>query len=57
MTETSFAGAGAADRWTTTTAANINQRIADGIVGVNVVNPAASLMTSVQSFTLNSVCQ
>jgi hypothetical protein len=57
MAETSFAAAGVADRWTTTTAANINQRITDGIVGVNIVNPAANLQTAIQGFALNAVCQ
>jgi hypothetical protein len=57
MAETSFAGAGTPDRWTTTTAANINQRIAEGIVGVGVTNPAANMQTAIQGFALSSVCQ
>ena len=57
MAETSFAGAGAADRWTTTTAANLNQRIAEGVVGVGVVNPASNLQTAIQGLSLSPVCQ
>jgi hypothetical protein len=42
MAETSFAGNGAADRWSTTTAANVNARIANGVIAVHVNSPASS---------------
>jgi hypothetical protein len=58
MAETSYAGAGADDLWTTTTATNINARIASGVIGVNIVNPASTLQSSTQTLTpqLASTC-
>ena len=46
MAETSFAGSGTADRWSTTTAANINARIANGVIGVHVNSPASNYTTA-----------
>jgi hypothetical protein len=59
MAETSYAGAGADDLWTTTSAANIDARITSGVIGVNVVNPNSNLQSAVQSLTpqLASTCQ
>jgi hypothetical protein len=58
MAETSYAGTGVADRWTTTTATNIDARISDGVIGVNIVNPASTLQSATQSLTpqLASTC-
>jgi hypothetical protein len=59
MAETSFAGAGQADRWTTTTASNINQRIASGVIGVLVTNPAGNYQSVMGTLNpqLSAVCQ
>jgi hypothetical protein len=51
MAETSFAGSGSADRWSTTTAANINARIANGVVGVLVNNPGASYQSAIDTLS------
>ncbi len=58
MAETSFAGSGSADRWSTTTAANINARIANGVVGVLVNNPGASYQSAIDTLSpsLSSTC-
>ncbi len=58
MAETSFAGSGADDRWSTTTAANINARIANGVIGVLVNNPASNYQSALTSLNsgLNSTC-
>jgi len=59
MAETSFAGAGQADRWTTTAASNINQRISSNVIGALVSNPASSYQAVIGTLTpqLNAVCQ
>jgi hypothetical protein len=58
MAETSYAGSGANDRWTTAQAANINERIAHGVIGVLVNNPPATYQTALGSLTpqLDSTC-
>ncbi|OFX20246.1 MAG: hypothetical protein A2V77_16725 [Anaeromyxobacter sp. RBG_16_69_14] len=58
MAETSFAGSGSADRWSTTTAANINARIANGVIGVLVNNPGASYQSATDTLgpSLSSTC-
>jgi hypothetical protein len=61
MAETSYAGAGVDDRWTTTTAANINARIASGVISVLVNSPpwtsAATFQSATSGFSaLNSTC-
>ncbi len=58
MVETSFAGSGAADRWSTTTAANINARIANGVIGVHVNSPASNYQTAFTALNpgLSSTC-
>ncbi len=59
MAETSFAGSGTADRWSTTTAANIDARIANGVIGVHVNNPASNYQTAFTALNnagLSSTC-
>ncbi len=57
MAETSFAGAGANNRWTSTTAANINARIANGVIGVLVSNPPSTYQSNISGFSsLSSTC-
>ncbi|MGC4087928.1 MAG: hypothetical protein QM756_08530 [Polyangiaceae bacterium] len=56
MAETSYAGSGANDRWTTTTAANINARISNGVIGVLVNNPPSNYQSTIGSFSLDSTC-
>lgn len=58
MAETSYASSGQPDRWSTTTADNINARIAEGVIAVLVNNPGADYLSSVQQLTpqLNAVC-
>jgi len=59
MAETSYAPSGANDRWTTATAASINERIGHGVIGVLVNNPAASYQSTIGTLTpqLGSTCQ
>jgi hypothetical protein len=59
MAETSFATAGQNDRWTTTTAANINARINEGVIGVLVNAPASTYQSTMTTLgaQLNPVCQ
>jgi hypothetical protein len=59
MVETSFAGAGVSDRWTDATAAEISQRISEGVIGVHVNAPASNYtsVTATLSSQLGSVCQ
>ncbi len=59
MAETSFPGSGAADRWSTTSAANINARIANGVIGVHVNSPASNYtaaFATLNSAGLSSTC-
>jgi hypothetical protein len=58
MAETSFAGPGVNDRWTTTSAANINGRIASGVIGVLVNSPGSNYQSTIQSLGagLNGTC-
>jgi len=59
MAETSFATAGQNDRWTTASAANINARITEGVIGVNVNAPGSNYQTQINGLAsqLNPVCQ
>jgi hypothetical protein len=56
MAETSFTSG--ADRWSTTTAANINARIANGVIGVLVSTPASNYQTAFTALnsSLSSTC-
>jgi hypothetical protein len=57
MAETSYAGSGSDDLWTTTTVANINARIAHGVIGVLVNNPGANYQTAIGTLTpLTATC-
>jgi hypothetical protein len=56
LAETSFAGSGAPDRWSTTTAANINARIANGVIGVHVNSPSSSYQSAIGALSLSSTC-
>jgi hypothetical protein len=57
MAETSYASNGANDRWTTTTAANINARISSGVIGVLVNSPPSNYQTAISGFSsLNATC-
>lgn len=58
MAETSYAGSGANDRWSTTTAANINARIANGVIGVLVNSPPSNYQTAFAALnpSLSSTC-
>ena len=58
MAETSYQSSSSGDRWSTTTAANINARIANGVIGVLVNQPPSnyqSAFTALNS-SLNSTC-
>jgi hypothetical protein len=59
MAETSYAGRGANDRWSTTTAANINARIANGVISVLVNNPPTNYQSAFTALNpgLGSTCQ
>ena len=58
MAETSYANASQDDRWTSTTAANINARITNGVIGVLVNNPHTDYQTRIDALnpSLNSTC-
>ena len=57
MAETSYAGSGSDDLWTTTSAANINARIGHGVIGVLVNNPGANYQTAIGTLTpLTATC-
>lgn len=57
LAETSYAGSGSDDLWTTTTVANINARIAHGVIGVLVNNPASNYQTAIGALTpLTATC-
>jgi hypothetical protein len=59
MAETSFAGSGQDDRWTSASASQINARISEGVIAVLVNNPGSDYQSAMQSLApqLNSVCQ
>jgi hypothetical protein len=61
MAETSFQGSNAStpDHWTTTTAANINARIASGVIGALSYAPPANYQTTIGTLNpqLNATCQ
>jgi hypothetical protein len=59
MAETSYAGSGVDDRWTTTTAANIDARIANGVIAVLVNSPPSTYQTTMGTLGpgLASTCQ
>jgi hypothetical protein len=58
MVDTEFASAGDDDHWTTATVAQINQRIANGVIGVNVTSPPGGYLTTISSLepNLQSTC-
>ena len=58
MAETSFAQQGQNDRWTTAGKGAIDQRIANGVIGVLVNDPSSSYHSSIQSLSgTASTCQ
>jgi hypothetical protein len=57
MVETNYATAGQPDRWTTTTVANIDMRIAEGVIGVKVSAPASNYQSTLQSIGPLTICQ
>jgi hypothetical protein len=59
MAETSYAGDGQADRWTSATASAINSRISEGVIGVLVDSPSSNYQSAIDSLgsQLNPVCQ
>jgi hypothetical protein len=59
MAETSYAASGQNDRWTTTTAANINARIGEGVIGALVNAPPGGYSSTITSLgaQLSAVCQ
>lgn len=58
MAETSFqSGSGSPDRWSATMAANIEARIAPGVIGVLVNDPASNYQSSIGALgQLSSTC-
>jgi hypothetical protein len=58
MAETSYQSSSSGDRWSTTTAANINARIANGVIGVLVSQPPSNYQTAFTALnsSLNSTC-
>lgn len=58
MAETSFAGSGQDDRWTTASTSDINARIAEGVIGVLINNPGSNLSSQLTALRpdLVSVC-
>jgi hypothetical protein len=58
MAETSYAGSGQDDRWTTAGVTNINQRIQEGVIAVLVNKPSSNYASTIASFSgISSVCQ
>jgi 3-deoxy-D-arabino-heptulosonate 7-phosphate (DAHP) synthase len=59
MVDTSYASSGQPDRWSTATASALNDRIAEGVVGVLVSSPASNYQSAIQNLSsqLGSVCQ
>jgi hypothetical protein len=59
MAETSYQSSSSGDRWSTTTAANINARIANGVIGVLVNRPPSNYQTAFTALnpSLGSTCQ
>ena len=55
MAETSFAGSGQDDRWSTASASDINARMNSGVVGVLVNNPPSNYQSAISSLSLNPV--
>ncbi len=58
MAETSYQSSSSGDRWSTTTAANINARIANGVIGVLVNQPPSNYQSAFTALNsnLNSTC-
>jgi hypothetical protein len=58
MAETSYQSSSSGDRWSTTTAANINARIANGVIGVLVNQPPSNYQSAFTTLgsSLNSTC-
>ena len=60
MAETSFqtGNVNTPDRWSTTSAANINARIASGVIGTLIDTPPANLQTTIGTLNpqLNATC-
>jgi hypothetical protein len=59
LVDTSFGATSMDDSWTGTPVATLNQRIADGVVAVNVTEPPSDYQTRVANLgpQLSSVCQ
>jgi hypothetical protein len=56
MAETSYAGSGQNDRWSSASAASINARVANGVIGVLVTNPPSSYQSISTSLSLSPTC-
>ena len=58
MAETSYAGSGSDDRWTSASASQINSRISEGVIAVLVNNPASDYQSDISTLSpqLDSVC-
>ncbi|MGC4067900.1 MAG: hypothetical protein QM784_25250 [Polyangiaceae bacterium] len=58
MAETSYAGNGQDDRWTTASVANINQRVQEGVIAVLVNKPSSNYASTIASLSgISSICQ
>jgi hypothetical protein len=57
--DTSFGLSAMADSWSTSNAATLNARIADGVVAVNVATPSAGYQSAIEAMrgSLNQVCR
>jgi hypothetical protein len=51
LVDTSFGLSGAGDSWSDTGAANLNARIADGVIAVNVTSPASNYASNIAAET------
>lgn len=58
MAETSYAFKGQSDRWTNTSANNINARISEGVIAVLVNHPASNYASMIKTLNpqINNVC-
>jgi hypothetical protein len=59
LVDTSFGLSGMSDSWSGATAADLNARIADGVVAANVTMPSSSYVNTVKALVpqLNTTCQ
>lgn len=59
LVDTSYGLSAAADSWSTASVKTLNDRIADGVIAANVVNPAGSFSQTIRTITpqLSRVCR